>query len=72
MQKKKDPNAPKRGLSAYMFFCQDMRDTIKSEGGPNISFTDITKELGKQWKELSEADKVPVSLTLRQSLTVPA
>jgi hypothetical protein len=55
-----------------MFFCQDMRDTIKSEGGPNISFTDITKELGKQWKELSEADKVPVSLTLRQSLTVPA
>lgn len=60
-QKKKDPNAPKRGLSAYMFFCQDMRETIKTEN-PDMSFTDLTKELGRQWKELTESDKKPVSV----------
>jgi hypothetical protein len=34
---KKDPNAPKRGLSAYMFFSQDQRATIKAEN-PDASF----------------------------------
>jgi hypothetical protein len=34
---KKDPNAPKRGLSAYMFFSQDQRSTVKEEN-PDASF----------------------------------
>ncbi|KAF5832893.1 high mobility group box domain-containing protein [Dunaliella salina] len=55
-KKKKDPNAPKRGLSAYMFFCQDMRDTIKAEN-PEMKVTEVTSELGKQWKELPESEK---------------
>ena len=33
----KDPNAPKRGLSAYMFFAQDQRDNVREEN-PGISF----------------------------------
>lgn len=32
-----DPNAPKRGLSAYMFFANDQRDTVREEN-PGISF----------------------------------
>lgn len=32
-----DPNAPKRGLSAYMFFANEMRDTVRSEK-PGITF----------------------------------
>lgn len=34
---KKDPNAPKRPLSAYMFFSQDQRTTVKDEN-PDASF----------------------------------
>lgn len=34
---KKDPNAPKRPLSAYMFFSQDQRATVK-EDNPDASF----------------------------------
>ncbi|KAL8937001.1 MAG: hypothetical protein Q9211_003905 [Gyalolechia sp. 1 TL-2023] len=36
-KRKKDPNAPKRGLSAYMFFANDNRDTVREEN-PGISF----------------------------------
>lgn len=32
-----DPNAPKRGLSAYMFFANDARDSVREEN-PGISF----------------------------------
>jgi HMG (high mobility group) box len=30
-RKKKDKNAPKRGMSAFMFFSQDLRETVKTE-----------------------------------------
>jgi hypothetical protein len=32
-----DPNAPKRGLSAYMFFANDQRENVREEN-PGISF----------------------------------
>lgn len=32
-----DPNAPKRGLSAYMFFANEQRDNVREEN-PGISF----------------------------------
>jgi HMG (high mobility group) box len=35
--RKKDPKAPKRALSAYMFFSQDWRERIKAEN-PDASF----------------------------------
>lgn len=34
---KKDPAAPKRPLSAYMFFSQDWRERVKSEN-PDAGF----------------------------------
>ena len=34
---KKDKNAPKRPLSAYMFFSQDWRERVKAEN-PDASF----------------------------------
>lgn len=36
-KKKKDPNAPKRGLSAYMFFANEKRDGVREEN-PGIAF----------------------------------
>ncbi|KAJ1736355.1 Non-histone chromosomal protein 6 [Coemansia sp. Benny D160-2] len=55
---KKNPNAPKRALSAYMFFSQANRATVR-EQNPTVSFGYIGKILGEQWKALSEADKQP-------------
>ncbi|KAI9929014.1 Non-histone chromosomal protein 6 [Aspergillus wentii] len=57
-RKKKDPNAPKRGLSAYMFFANDMRDKVREEN-PGISFGQVGKQLGDRWKNLSDADRRP-------------
>jgi len=56
-KKKKDPNAPKRGLSAYMFYANDNRDRVRAEN-PNISFGQVGKHLGEEWKSLTDADKV--------------
>lgn len=36
-KKKKDPLAPKRGLSAYMFFANEQRENVREEN-PGISF----------------------------------
>ncbi|KAI0077650.1 hypothetical protein K474DRAFT_1595627 [Panus rudis PR-1116 ss-1] len=55
---KKDPKAPKRALSAYMFFSQDWRERIKAEN-PDAGFGEIGKLLGAKWKELDESEKAP-------------
>ncbi|KAJ1989395.1 Non-histone chromosomal protein 6 [Coemansia spiralis] len=55
---KKDPRAPKRALSAYMFFSQAKRAEVR-EKNPNASFGSIGKMLGDMWKGMSEADKIP-------------
>lgn len=55
---KKDPNKPKRALSAYMFFVQDWRERIKSENA-DASFGDVGRLLGAKWKEMSANEKKP-------------
>ncbi|KAI8335098.1 non-histone chromosomal protein 6 [Chlamydoabsidia padenii] len=55
---KKDPNAPKRGLSAYMFFSQANRNKVKEEN-PEASFGQLGKILGQKWKEMSDEEKKP-------------
>jgi len=57
-KRKKDPNAPKRGLSAYMFFANDNRDKVREEN-PGIKFGEVGKQLGEKWKELSAKEKEP-------------
>ncbi|CAO3672075.1 unnamed protein product [Rhizopus stolonifer] len=53
---KKDPAAPKRGLSAYMFFSQDNRAVVKEEN-PKATFGEIGKLLGEKWKNLTDDEK---------------
>jgi len=53
---KKDPDAPKSPRTAFMYFSQENRDDVKKDN-PDISFGDIGKELGKQWRKLKAADK---------------
>ncbi|OWB50751.1 hypothetical protein B5S28_g3569 [[Candida] boidinii] len=57
-RKKKDPNAPKRSLSAYMFFANEQRDIVRAEN-PGIAFGQIGKLLGERWKALDETGKAP-------------
>ena len=56
-RKNKDPNAPKRGKSGYLFFCSDNRDAVKSSLGEQAKATDVTKELGLRWNALKESKK---------------
>ncbi|KAL9112194.1 MAG: hypothetical protein Q9227_003571 [Pyrenula ochraceoflavens] len=57
-KKKKDPNMPKRGLSAYMFFANEQREKVRDEN-PGISFGQVGKVLGDRWKNLSDKQKAP-------------
>jgi len=57
-KKAKDPNAPKRALSAYMFFAKDTRKDILKQH-PSWGVTDIGKELGARWGKMSSAQKAP-------------
>lgn len=57
-RKKKDPDAPKRSLSAYMFFANENRDVVRAEN-PGISFGQVGKLLGEKWKALDADEKSP-------------
>ena len=54
---KKDPNAPKRGLTAFMYFSNDRRPKIKANN-PELSFGDLARQVGKEYKLLTAEEKV--------------
>jgi len=49
----KDPNAPKRALSAFFWFCNDERPKVKATM-PDASIGDIAKVLGKRWQAIGD------------------
>ncbi|GMT19599.1 hypothetical protein PFISCL1PPCAC_10896 [Pristionchus fissidentatus] len=55
-KKDKDPNAPKRGLSAYFIWLGENRSTIKKDGD---SVADVARKGGEMWKAMSADDKKP-------------
>ncbi|XP_043404125.1 FACT complex subunit SSRP1 isoform X3 [Chelonia mydas] len=55
-KKGKDPNAPKRPMSAYMLWLNASREKIKSDH-PGISITDLSKKAGELWKGMSKEKK---------------
>ncbi|KAI4537228.1 hypothetical protein MG293_012091 [Ovis ammon polii] len=56
VKKGKDPNAPKRPMSAYMLWLNASREKIKSDH-PGISVTDLSKKAGEIWKGMSKEKK---------------
>ena len=54
----KKEGKPKRGLSAYMFFCTEKRPEVMKKY-PDLKFGEVGKKLGEMWKELSDAKKEP-------------
>ena len=53
----KDPNKPKRGKSAYIFFCAKKREEAKANLGDGAKATEVTAELGKMWNALKASTK---------------
>jgi hypothetical protein len=58
-KKKKDPNAPKRGMSGYMFFCKANRAAVKEGLPETATLGEIGKAMGLKWKDTSEEDRKP-------------
>lgn len=54
--RKKDPNAPKRATSGYLFFCKDKRPSVR-EANPGVKMTDIAKLLAVEWNKASDKEK---------------
>lgn len=52
----KDPNAPKRSLSAFFWFCNDERGKVKG-ANPEYGVGDIAKELGRRWADADPESK---------------
>ena len=57
-KKTKDPNAPKRPLSAYFIFAGDTRKGVVAEH-PSWKIGEVAKELGRQWRTLDNIQKEP-------------
>ena len=52
----KDPNKPKRGKSAYIFFCGEARTEVKEDMG-DAKPQEVMRELGVRWRTLKESSK---------------
>jgi len=52
----KDPNRPKKPMTAYMLFCNDNRDAIRKKN-PDAKLGDVSKLLAEKWGKVSEKDK---------------
>lgn len=55
---RKDPSAPRRPMSAFLYFSQGRRSQIKQEN-PDMKNTQISAILGERWRNLSEEEKAP-------------
>lgn len=53
-KKPKDPNAPKRPMSSFLLFANERRAAMK-EAHPEMSHTEITRELGNLWKTVDHS-----------------
>ncbi|GMS89802.1 hypothetical protein PENTCL1PPCAC_11977 [Pristionchus entomophagus] len=51
---KKDPNAPKRGMSAFMLWMGEARASLKKDGD---SIGDVAKKAGELWKTIEGDEK---------------
>jgi hypothetical protein len=55
---KKNPNAPKRPMSAFLYFSQEKRSIIKAQN-PGLKNTEISRVLGQMWKSAPQEERSP-------------
>jgi hypothetical protein len=59
-RKQKDPNAPKRPLTAYFLYTMSARPIVKQDfedNGTVATAQDISNEILKRWNEMTEEEK---------------
>ena len=56
LKAKKDKTAPKKPRSNFMLFSEEYRGNIIKDK-PNLKLSDISKELGKLWRDLEDKSK---------------
>ncbi|KAH9963369.1 Non-histone chromosomal protein 6, partial [Lactifluus volemus] len=57
-KKVKDPDAPKRAASSYIFFQNDLRQELRKQH-PDISMNEVLARVSKQWAEMTPEQKAP-------------
>lgn len=55
---KKDPSAPKRPMSAFLYFSQGRRRQIK-DANPSLKNTEVSRLLGEMWRNAPEEERRP-------------
>jgi hypothetical protein len=55
-KKPKDPDAPKRAASSYIFFQNDLRQELRKQH-PDITPTEVMTRVSKQWAEMKPEQK---------------
>lgn len=60
-KRKKDPAAPKRPITAFLYFSQQVRPTLQKRN-PGIRVAEISQELGRRWRDMTEEDRQPYIL----------
>lgn len=55
---RKDPSAPKRPMSAFLYFSQGRRRKIK-DANPKMKNTEVSRMLGEMWRNASEEERKP-------------
>ena len=53
---KKDPNAPKKGLSAFMIFSNEQRASVRAKN-PTATFGETGSLIGQAWKKLTDKQR---------------
>ena len=56
VKKVKDPNAPKRGLSAWIIYTNEQRPKFKAEN-PEKSTTELATLMSQEWRNMTDEDK---------------
>lgn len=60
----RDPNAPKRPLTAYLLYLETMRPKIQEDlGGEGQKRGDISREGTERWNKLPDSEKEVINYT---------
>merc|ERR1712216_965022 len=65
---KKDPDMPKRYLTAFMLFAQANRQRVKASFAHAATTPEVSTRLGKAWRAMSEEEKQPYVVQSAQAL----
>ena len=63
----KDPNAPKRPVTAYIIFSTEVRQKLHSDQ-PEMGFVELMKHIGGLWNKLPAKDKQVATSFIKYSL----